>query len=88
MKRKTFPSEKYIETSDTIHTDLKHFPDFLYRYFNDKKCFDEIRPVSNQPARFFVTPKIYKSKSLEKLNVDQLKLRLIMDQTGTYTFNT
>ena len=88
MKRKTFPSEKYIETSDTIHTDLKHFPDFLYRYFNDKKCFDEIRPVSNQPARFFVTPKVHKSKSLEKLNVDQLKLRLIMDQTGTYTFNT
>ena len=88
MKRKTFPSGKYIETSDTIHTDLKDFHDFLYRYFNDKKCFDEIRLVSNQPVRFFVTAKIHKSKSLEKLNVDQLKFRLIMDQTGTYTFNT
>ena len=47
-----------------------------------------MRPVSNQPARFFVTAKTHKFKSLEKINVDQLKLRPIVDQTGTYIYNT
>ena len=32
----------------------------------------KIRPVSKQPAQFFVTAKIYKFKSLEEINVDQL----------------
>ena len=71
--------EKYAETSDTTHADLKHFQDFLY---------DEIRPVSNLPARFFVTTTTHKFKSLEEINVDQLKLRPIIDQTGTYIYNT
>ena len=69
---------KYAETSDTTHADLKHFQDFLY---------DEIRPVSNLPARFFVTTTTHKFKSLEEINVDQLKLRPIIDQTGTYIYN-
>ena len=50
MKRNSFFSGKYVETSDTTDTDLKHLQDFLFRYSNDKKCFDEIRPVSNQPT--------------------------------------
>ena len=53
----------------------------IFRYY-------EMRPVSNQPARFFVTAKTHKFKSLEKINVDQLKLRPIVDQTGTYIYNT
>ena len=45
-------------------------------------------PVSNQPARFFVTAKTHKFKSLEEINVNhQLKLRPIIDQTGTYIDN-
>ena len=70
--------EKYAETSDTTHADLKYFQDFLY---------DEIRPVSNLPARFFATAKTQKFKSLEEINVDQLKLRPIIDQTATYIYN-
>ena len=66
---------------------LKRFQDFLYRHFKDKKCYDEMRPVSNQPARFFVTAKTHKFKSLEEINVDQLKLHPIIDQTGTYIYN-
>ena len=46
-----------------------------------------MRPVSNQPVRFFVTAKTHKFKSLEEINVDQLKLRPIIDQTGTYIYN-
>ena len=44
-------------------------------------------PVSNRPARFFATAKKHKFKSLEEINVDQLKLRPIIDQTGTYIYN-
>ena len=51
-------SGKYVETSDTTHTDLNHFQDLLYRYFKDKKCYDEMRPLSNQPAWFYITAKI------------------------------
>ena len=51
----------------------------IFRYY-------EMRPVSNQPARFFVTAKTHKFKSLEEINVDQLKLRPISDQTGTYIY--
>ena len=52
----------------------------IFRYY-------EIRPVSNQPARFFVTAKTHKFKSLEEINVDQIKLCPISDQTGTYLYN-
>ena len=69
------------------HADLKHFQDFFYRYFKDKNCYDEMHPVSNQPTRFFVTTKSHKFHSLEEINVDQLKLRPIIDQTGTYLYN-
>ena len=44
-------------------------------------------PVSNRPARFFATAKKHKFKSLEEINVDQLKLPPIIDQTGTYIYN-
>ena len=50
----------------------------IFRYY-------EIRPVSNQPARFFVTTKTHKFNSLEEINVDQLKLCPIIDQTGHTT---
>ena len=46
-----------------------------------------MRPVSNRQARFFVTAKTHKFKSLEEINVDQLKVRPISDQTGTYIHN-
>ena len=80
-------SGKYVGTSDTTQTDLKRFQDFLYRHFKDKKCYDEMCLVLNQPVRFCATAKTQKFKSLEEINVDQLKLRPIIDQTGTYIYN-
>ena len=60
----------------------------LSRHFKDKKYYDEMHPVSNQLAWFFVTAKTHKFKSLEEINVDQLKLHPIINQTGTYIYNT
>ena len=77
-----------VETSDFTQADLKHFQDFLYRPFKNKKCYDEMCPVSNQQARFFVTIKTHKFKSLKEINLDQLKLRPIIDQTCTYIYTT
>ena len=78
---------KYVETVDSTHKDLKHFQDFLYRHFYKTKYYDGMRPISNQPARFFATPKTHKFDTIENINVKNLKLRPIIDQTGTYIYD-
>ena len=77
---------KYVETVDSTRKDLKHFQDFLYRYFYKTKYYDGMRPVSNQPARFFATAKTHKFDTIEDINFKDLKLRPIIDQTGTYIY--
>ena len=79
---------KYIETIDTTQSDLKHFQDFLYRHFKKSEHYDQMHPVSNQPGRFFATAKTHKFTSLNNITVENLKLRPIIDLTGTYTYNT
>ena len=46
-----------------------------------------MRPVSNQPARFFATAKTLKFNTIEDINVKDLKLRPIIDQTRTYIYD-
>ena len=40
-----------------LFVNSSHCQNFLYRHYKDKKCYDEMRPVLNQPTRFFVTAK-------------------------------
>ena len=47
-----------------------------------------MRPVFNQPGRFFATAKTFKFTSLNDITVEKLKLRPIIDLTGTFTYNT
>ena len=77
----------YIETSNNTLCDLKRFQDFLYRHFHKHKDYEAMRPGSNQPGRFFVTAKTHKFKSIEDISLESLKLRPIIDQTGTYIYN-
>ena len=44
-------------------------------------------PISHQPGRLFVTAKTHKFDSIYDITLDQLKLRPIIDQTGTYIYN-
>ena len=44
-----------------------------------------MKPVSNQPARFFATAKTHKFQSFDEITLEALKLRPIVDQTGTHT---
>ena len=59
----------------------------FYRNFEDKKCHDNMCPVSNQPSRCFATARRHKFTTIEKIYVEHLKLRPIVDQTGTYIYN-
>ena len=58
-----------------------------YRHFYITKYDDGMRPVSNQPARFFATPKTHKFDTIEYINVKDLKLSSTIDQTGTYIYD-
>ena len=78
---------KYVETVDNTHQDLKHFQNFLYRHFYKTEYYDKMRPISNQPARFFATAKTHKFNKIEDINIQDFKLRPIIDQTGTYIYN-
>ena len=74
--------DKYIETSDNTLCDLKEIEDFLYRHLYKHKDYEAIRPCSNQPGRFFAN-----FKPIEDISLERLKLRPIIDQTGTYIYN-
>ena len=45
-------------------------------------------PVSNKPGKFIATAKTHKFTSLNDITVENMKLRPIIDLTGTYTYNT
>ena len=45
-----------------------------------------IPSVSNQPGRLFPTAKTLKFASLNNITVKKLKLRPILDLSGTYTY--
>ena len=78
---------KYVETVNNTHQDLKYFQNFLYRHFYKTKHYDKMCPISNQPVRFFATAKTHKFNKIEDINIQDLKLRPIIDQTGTYIYN-
>ena len=73
---------KSIEASGTTHVDLKWFQDFLCINFKDQIYYDNMCLVANQPALYFITAKTHKSKAIEKISVDQLKLCPIIPESG------
>ena len=76
----------YIQSEDNTYSDLQHFQQFLYRNFKDHKCYKDMWPSSNQPARLYGTAKTHKFNSIDTVNIDDLKFRPVMDQTGTFTY--
>ena len=63
---------------------MRHFQDFLYRHFYKTKYYDGMRPISNQPARFFATAETRKLDSIENINVKDLKLSPIRPNWNLY----
>ena len=77
---------KYVETTDDTCNELKRFQDFLYRHFYKHEHYEEMRPRSNQPGRFFATAKMHKLESISDITLEQLKLRPIIDHIGAYIY--
>ena len=82
MINESISKGKYVKAVDCTHKDLKHFQNFLYRDFYKTEHYG-MRPISNQFGCFFATVKMHKFDSIENLNVKDLNLRPIIDQTGT-----
>ena len=87
MVKEVIKSGIYKETTCTALHDLKLFQDFLYRNFKDYKDYEKMIPVSNRPIRLYASAKTHKFDNISDVNLDQLKFRPIMYQTGTYTYN-
>ena len=76
----------YEESEDTTVEDLKHFKDFLYRNFKSHPKYHKMLPKSHRPARMYGTAKTHKFDSYDQITVENLKLRPIMDQSGTMMY--
>ena len=46
-----------------------------------------MRPTSSQPAILFATAKTHKFTDTNQININNLKLHPIIDQTGTHLFH-
>ena len=44
-------------------------------------------PYSNHPAKLYGTARTHKFNNILEINKEKFKFRLIIDQTGTYSYN-
>ena len=79
---------KYVKTEDNILKELKSFQSFIYRHFKKSTLYKDMMPSSHQPARFFTSAKTHKFENFDDINIKELKLRPIIDQTGTCYYKT
>ena len=73
-----------VEENENTLTELKSFQNYVYRHFKKHEKYKEMRPTSSQPARIFTTAKTNKFTDIKQININDLKLRPIIDQTGTH----
>ena len=74
----------YEITEDRTHEDLTNFQQFLYRNFKNSPVYNKLWPDSNQPGRAFLTAKTHKFENFTDISLENLKFRMIVDQTGTF----
>ena len=46
-----------------------------------------MKPTSSQPARLFATAKTHKFTDTKQININTLKFRQLIDQTGTHLYD-
>ena len=76
-----------IEENDNTLTELKSFQNFICRNFKKYEKYKEMRPTSSQPARLFATAETHKFTDIKQININDLKLHPIIDQTGTHLYD-
>ena len=78
----------YMESNDTTIEDLKHFKDFISNHFKKHPKYKKMLPASHRPARMYGSAKTHKFENYDDITAENLKLRPIMDQSGTMVYNT
>ena len=73
-----------IEENGNTLTELKPLKNCIYRTFKKHEKYKEMRATSSQPAKLFATPGTYKFTDTKQININNLKLCPIMDQTCTH----
>ena len=76
-----------IEENDNTLAELKLFQNFIYRNFKTHEKYKAMRPTSSQPARLFATAKKHKFTDIKQMNINDVKLRPVINQTGTHLYD-
>ena len=76
-----------IEENGNAITELKFFQNFIYRNFNKREEYKKMGPTSSQPAKLFATSKIHEFTVSKQIDINDLKLCPIIEQTGTYLYD-
>ena len=76
-----------IKEKDNTLAELKSFESFIYRNFKKHEKYKEIRPTSSQPARLVANTTTHKFTDIKQININNLKLRPIIEQTSTTVQN-
>ena len=76
-----------IEENDNTLAELKLFQNFIYRNFKIHEKYKAMRPTSSQLARLFATAKTHKFTDIKQMNINDVKLRPVINQTGTHLYN-
>ena len=76
-------NEKYEKSEGNILKELESFQLFLYCHFKDTTYYKQVLPSLHQPARCFASAKTHKFGNLSDINVNNLKLQPIINQTWT-----
>ena len=78
----------YKVTEDNTLDNLKVFRSFLYcNFYGKQEHYEKMLSKSDQPGQLYGTAKIYKFNRIEDITLEKLRFRLIIAQSGTYTYN-
>ena len=77
----------YEQSTDMAKQDLETFQSFPYRNFKNHPSYNKMRPKSNQLPKLHAIAKIHKFNDLDEIRVEKIKLRQIVDQTCTTTYD-
>ena len=76
-----------VKCTDTTIKDLEHFQQFITHHFTEHTKYEKMLPDTNQPAELYGTARTHKFENYDDIKMDNLKVRPIMDQSGTMVYS-
>ena len=87
MVKEGINKRTYTLTEDNTIKDLKNLKQILQQKIKGYDELDDMLPTTNEPARIYASTQTHKFSSVDSVNINDLKFRLIINQTGTMTYN-